>query len=34
VVPPGEDCGALNDAERKAVAEAGDWLEHNQPIPL
>ncbi len=23
----------LSDAERKAVAEADEWLRHNQPIP-
>ena len=22
------------DAERKAVAEAAEWLKHNEPIPL
>ena len=24
---------ALSKAERKAVAEADEWLKHNQPIP-
>jgi hypothetical protein len=23
----------LSDAERKAIAEADEWLRHNQPIP-
>jgi hypothetical protein len=25
--------GTLSNAERKAVAEADEWLKHNQPIP-
>ena len=33
MVPPGEDGNRLSDAERKAVAEADEWLKHNQPIP-
>ena len=33
LVSPGEDGDTLNDAERKAVAEADEWLKHNQPIP-
>jgi len=33
MVPPEEDGDTLSDAERKAVAEADEWLEHNQPIP-
>jgi hypothetical protein len=28
-----EDGDTLSDAERKAVAEADEWLKHNQPIP-
>jgi hypothetical protein len=24
---------AMSNAERKAIAEADEWLEHNQPIP-
>jgi hypothetical protein len=27
-----EDGDTLSDAERKAVAEADEWLEHNPPI--
>jgi hypothetical protein len=27
------DAGTLSNAERKAVAEADEWLKHNQPIP-
>jgi len=27
-----EDAGTLSNAERKAVAEADEWLKHNQPI--
>jgi len=33
MVPPDEDGDTLSNAERKAVAEADEWLEHNQPIP-
>ena len=33
MVPPEEDRDTLSDAERKAVAEADEWLQHNQPIP-
>jgi hypothetical protein len=33
MVPPEEDRDTLSDAERKAVAEADEWLKHNQPIP-
>jgi hypothetical protein len=33
MVPPGEDGDTLSNAERKAVAEADEWLGHNQPIP-
>jgi hypothetical protein len=32
MVSPDEDGHALSDAERKAVAEADEWLKHNQPI--
>jgi hypothetical protein len=28
-----EDGDTLSNAERKAVAEADEWLKHNQPIP-
>jgi hypothetical protein len=28
-----EDRDSLSPAERKAVAEADEWLKHNQPIP-
>jgi hypothetical protein len=28
-----EDGDALSNAERKAVAEADEWLKHNEPIP-
>jgi len=28
-----EDGDGLSDAERKAVAEADEWLKHNPPIP-
>jgi len=28
-----EDRDTLSPAERKAVAEADEWLQHNQPIP-
>ena len=33
MVSPDEDGDALSNAERKAVAEADEWLKHNQPIP-
>ncbi len=33
MVPPEEDRDTLSDAERRAVAEADEWLKHNQPIP-
>ena len=33
MVSPEEDGDTLSDAERKAVAEADEWLKHNQPIP-
>ncbi len=29
----GEDPNGLSDAERKAVAEADEWLKHNKAIP-
>jgi hypothetical protein len=32
MVSPEEDAGTLSNAERKAVAEADEWLKHNQPI--
>lgn len=33
MVPPEEDRDTLSPAERKAIAEADEWLKHNQPIP-
>jgi hypothetical protein len=33
MVPPEEDSATLSKAERKAIAEADEWLKHNQPIP-
>jgi len=33
MVSPDEDGDTLSHAERKAVAEADEWLKHNQPIP-
>jgi hypothetical protein len=27
------DDNRLSDAERKAISEADQWLQHNQPIP-
>jgi hypothetical protein len=33
MVLPEEDGDTLSDAERKAVAEADEWLKHNPPIP-
>jgi hypothetical protein len=33
MVSPEEDGDTLSTAERKAVAEADEWLNHNQPIP-
>ena len=33
MVSPEEDGDTLSNAERKAVAEADEWLKHNQPIP-
>jgi hypothetical protein len=33
MVPPEEDGDTLSNAERKAVAEADEWLRHNRPIP-
>ncbi len=28
-----EDSDALSNAERRVIAEADEWLKHNQPIP-
>jgi len=28
-----DDAEAPSDAERKAIAEADEWLEHHDPIP-
>ena len=33
IVSPNEDGDILSNAERKAVADADEWLKHNQPIP-
>ena len=33
MVPPEEDRDTLSNAERRAVAEADEWLQHSQPIP-
>lgn len=33
IVSPDEDKDTLSTAQRKAVAEADEWLKHNQPIP-
>jgi hypothetical protein len=33
MVAPDEDGDTLSNAERQAVAEADEWLKHNQPIP-
>jgi hypothetical protein len=33
MVSPEDDGDTLNNAERKAVAEADEWLKHNAPIP-
>lgn len=30
---PEEDGDTLSPAEAKAIAEADEWLKHNQPIP-
>jgi len=32
MVSPEEDSDTLSNAERRAVAEADDWLKQNQPI--
>jgi len=32
-VSPEEDGDTLSPAEAKAIAEADEWLKHNQPIP-
>jgi hypothetical protein len=33
MVSPDEDGDTLSPAEAKAIAEADEWLKHNQPIP-
>jgi hypothetical protein len=33
MVSPEEDGDTLSNTERMAVAEADEWLKHNQPIP-
>jgi len=30
---PDDDGDTLSPAEQKAIAEAGEWLKHNEPIP-
>jgi hypothetical protein len=32
IVSPQDDGDTLSDAELKAIAEADEWLKHNQPI--
>jgi len=33
MISPDGDGDSLSNAERKALAEADEWLKHNQPIP-
>lgn len=33
IVPAEEDGDTLSNAERSAIAEADEWLKHNEPIP-
>jgi len=33
LLTPPEESDTLSNAERTAVAEADEWLTHNQPIP-
>jgi hypothetical protein len=33
MIPPDEDRDTLSHAERKAIAEADEWLKHHPPIP-
>ena len=33
MVPPSEDGARMSNTERNAIAEADEWLKHNQPIP-
>jgi hypothetical protein len=33
MIAPGEDADTLSNAERNAIAEADEWLRHNQGIP-
>jgi hypothetical protein len=33
IVPSQVDGNTLSPAERKAIAEADEWLQQNQPIP-
>jgi hypothetical protein len=33
IVPVADEDDVLSDADRKAIAEAEEWLKHNQPIP-
>ena len=32
MISPGEE-DTLSNAERKAIVEADEWLEHNEPVP-
>ena len=32
MISPDEDGDTLSNAERQAIAEADEWLKHNQPI--
>jgi hypothetical protein len=33
MIAPDEDGDTLSTAEREAIAEADEWLAHNEPIP-
>jgi hypothetical protein len=33
MVSPDEEGNTVSNAERKAIAEADEWLKHNEPIP-
>ena len=33
MVSPDEKGNTVSNAERKAIAEADEWLKHNEPIP-
>jgi hypothetical protein len=32
-IVPNDDSDTLSPAEQKAIAEADEWLKHNEPIP-